>query len=836
MAKQKSREAAEWRRQRRAGEDRTAHFVRSLSSWRTALALLGLTAVLVLVGFAGLTPSGPLIREGTTSRLRVVAEAPFSYDSALRTEAQREQVRKRIAPVFRVDTAPFDAYEAYLEDLLTGLKNYAAVPEGVDVAALALNAEEAARFLGNFPAGDPYNLATADLATLVANLDNPAQHPAVREGLGLLRGLFLQGVYDETQEALRQDGQALGFLNVRRSGGGVQQSDLLTQEAALRSLRVNLSVLDVPLPVRAALFRVLRAGLQPNLTFDETATAALIERAEAQVEPVRVTVREGDTIIEPNRRVNRFELEQLTAYRAALEEMEVSAWGVDALLVERALFTFVILLGAWLFLQLARMRVELGPRTLTFAAVVLVINVACFRFWLELASGNIGQTYPTLVALAPYLMPVAWGAMIITILLGATPGLLVAGMLGLFAAMMQGNALVIMLAAHLSGLIAIYHCRNIQLRARVVRAGAFSGLIMALAAVFLGLRDSLEPLTVLWQVLASLGTGFVTGTVVVGLLPIFEGLFKNTTDITLLELTDFNHPLLRKMQIEAPGSYHHSLMVANLSEHAAAAVGANPLVCRVCGLFHDIGKMVKPEYFTENQRDGHNPHLERNPSMSALIIKAHVKEGVQIAKHAKLPQVVIDAIRQHHGTSLIQYFYYKAIEEQKEASLAATGGVNAPRVELDQVNEETYRYEGPRPQTIEQAILMLADSVEAAGRSLRKVTPQSIEELVEKLIQSRLEDGQLDDSPVTLAELAKIRESFIFSLLNVLHSRVEYPKEAMDGAKKRARKAARTTTTSPFAAAVERMARESGATGPDVLLQTPEKAAAVETVGSDAPR
>ena len=161
--------------------------------------------------------------------------------------------------------------------------------------------------------------------------------------------------------------------------------------------------------------------------------------------------------------------------------------------------------------------------------------------------------------------------------------------------------------------------------------------------------------------------GLLTGVLAVGLLPIFEQLFKITTEITLLELTDFNHPLLRRMQIEAPGTYHHSLMVANLSENAAAAIGASPLLCRVCCLFHDIGKLVKPEYFTENQRDRSNPHDEKNPSMSALVIKAHVKEGVEMARKEKLPRVITDVIRQHHGTTLIQYFYHQAQEKEKQS-------------------------------------------------------------------------------------------------------------------------------------------------------------------------
>ena len=276
----------------------------------------------------------------------------------------------------------------------------------------------------------------------------------------------------------------------------------------------------------------------------------------------------------------------------------------------------------------------------------------------------------------------------------------------------------------------------------------------------------------------------LTGILAVGLLPVFEQLFKITTEITLLELTDFNHPLLRRMQMEAPGTYHHSLMVANLSENAAAAIGASPLLCRVCCLFHDIGKLVKPVYFAENQRDDVNPHDEKNPSMSALVIKAHVKEGVEMARKEKLPRVIIDVIRQHHGTTLIKYFYYQAKERAKEKqedthqpfSEKANARIKKKAKEAIVVDESTYRYDGPKPAFKESAIIFFADSVEAASRTLKKVTQPNVEELIDRIFKDRIEDGQLDNCPLTFQELDQIRKSFIYTVLNMLHARVEYPK------------------------------------------------------------
>jgi putative nucleotidyltransferase with HDIG domain len=309
----------------------------------------------------------------------------------------------------------------------------------------------------------------------------------------------------------------------------------------------------------------------------------------------------------------------------------------------------------------------------------------------------------------------------------------------------------------LASIIGIYACRNVRRRGRVVRAAFLSGTTVAAFAILIGLSDQLPFLMIGKQVGAALAAGIVTGIVVVGFLPFLEGLFKQTTDITLLELTDYNHPLLRYMQMEAPGTYHHSLMVANLAENAANEIGANALVCRVCSLFHDIGKTAKPEYFSENQRDRANPHDERTPSFSALIIKSHVKEGVSLALQHKLPRIVIDVIKQHHGTTLIEYFFNRA----------KRGGENAC--------ETTYRYDGPKPQFKESAIIFLADSIEAASRSMRKVTPSHLEELIEQIFKSKIGDEQLNECPITLEELSKIKTSFAFTLLSMLHSRVAYP-------------------------------------------------------------
>ena len=255
--------------------------------------------------------------------------------------------------------------------------------------------------------------------------------------------------------------------------------------------------------------------------------------------------------------------------------------------------------------------------------------------------------------------------------------------------------------------------------------------------------------------------GILSAVGAIGLLPYLETVFGITSSIRLLELSNPNHPLLRKLLLEAPGTYHHSMMVGNLGEAAAEAVGADPLLTRVGSQYHDIGKTKRPYFFVENQFSGVNPHDKISPTLSTLIITSHVKDGVEMARQHKLPKVLVDFIREHHGTDLVKYFYHRAKESGQD------------------VSEDDFRYPGPKPQSKETAIVMLADSVEAAVRSMPKPTPGRIEGLVRKIIKERLADGQLDESNITLRDLDLIADAFVKVLTGMYHHRVEYPDGAL---------------------------------------------------------
>jgi len=336
-----------------------------------------------------------------------------------------------------------------------------------------------------------------------------------------------------------------------------------------------------------------------------------------------------------------------------------------------------------------------------------------------------------------------------------------------------------------SGFVAVYVTHQLRRRTRFLKVGFYCGITAVVCCLAFGFLE--VPRTdvgdILWgsfawkaalPMLVAIG-----GTLLMGsLIPLVESVFQTTTAVSWSELADLNHPLLRRLSIEAPGTYHHSLMVANLSEGAAEAIGANVTMCRVCSYFHDIGKLNKPGYCIENIGPGaDNPHDDLTPNMSAIVIMAHVKDGVDLALKHSLNDEIIDVIEQHHGTSLILYFYTKALRQRAELDRQVEEG-SASEDDLSEVDESGFRYPGPKPQARESAIISLADAIESASRSLEKPTHQRIEQLVDEIVRGRILDGQLDDCELTLGEVGVIRENFAKTLRSMLHSRVSYRQAA----------------------------------------------------------
>ncbi len=376
-------------------------------------------------------------------------------------------------------------------------------------------------------------------------------------------------------------------------------------------------------------------------------------------------------------------------------------------------------------------------------------------------------------AMACWAWPYPWRAEVVPVLVfGMTCGiaykrelaLLMSTSLLIFLGLVCGYGLGEFVVLVGSTATAILLLGRIRSRSKLIKVGAFTGLATLSLSLITGLLEGQSLGQPLWEMALRNGLwAFAAGFFVTGLLPFIESVFGVLTDISLLELGDASHPLLQELVRRAPGTYNHSINVASIAEAAAEAIGARRLLVRVGAYFHDVGKMLKPDYFVENQGSEANRHDSLVPAMSTLIIIAHVKDGVDLARQHHVPEPVIDFIEQHHGTTLVEYFYRRA---SQQCETNPNGG---------SVHEEAFRYPGPKPQTRETAVLMLADAVESAARALVEPTPARIEGLVEDIAMKRLLDGQFDECGLTLKQLRIIRDSLIKSLTAVYHGRVKYP-------------------------------------------------------------
>jgi hypothetical protein len=421
----------------------------------------------------------------------------------------------------------------------------------------------------------------------------------------------------------------------------------------------------------------------------------------------------------------------------------------------RTLLIVAALVPFLLFLYLLRPSLFYDTRKVLLVSLVLGLVLVGF-----LVAGAIGDE-------ARYGVPVALAVVLLTIVFDSRVGSFATITLALLGGLVLGFDFEFLFATLIAGILAVFSVRDVKSRSQLL---ASAGLVVGVyAAVLFGYallraepfsaRFAAEAVAVLVHALLLLLTA--------PLLWGMERAFGVTTDLTLLELSDTNRPLLKELSMRAPGTFNHALQVANLAEAAADAVGANALRARVGALYHDIGKMLKPEYFIENQRPGENPHEDMKPAMSALVIAAHVRDGLELGRESRLPTVVTDFIGTHHGTGLMEFFLRKA---------EALRAPDAPPID-----DADYRYPGPRPFTNEQAIVMLADSVEAASRSLDRPTPRRLEALVDAIVKARIADGQLDRSALTFQDVDRIKETFLAMLAGIYHFRVRYPGQEDEG-------------------------------------------------------
>ncbi|MCR6656235.1 MAG: HDIG domain-containing protein [Opitutus sp.] len=748
------------RPRRRDGSSPTLDF---LDRSRLVAGLIFIATVVAIVAISSLwmnTLTIP-VQPNQIATTRVVANTSFSYESEEKTRIAREQLLNRVPPVYRLEMEQLQIFEAAARDLLSQLELYEQQHEAKAPGIAEARAELGA-IAESFNSRGSYRVSVDDLAAILSAGDAKARLALFENGFAALSDLYEQGVQDGSFGNAGPTSATI--LQIVRPNGQISQRPVQSMEDALTVLRVNLASEGLPRNAQSALFRLFRNGLAPNLVFDREASEAREALAVSRLKPVVVNVVRGQTIIEPGERVTPEQYEMFLAQRNFLHEHKELRLDEHRLLFGRVLLVLAMVLASVIYIRIEDPETLQSNVRLGLLALVVIINLALVRANYSLGGAEFILRDSAWSSTLPYVAPTALAPLIVAILIDAGSAIFMALLISIFTGVIYGNRLDLVVITFLSSLIAIFFSRDAHQRGKVVRAAGAGGLTIAVFAALIAIAEQTAMDTLLRQMTAGVVTGLLTGIAVVGLLPVLESLFKRTTDITLLECTDYNHPLLRRMQMDAPGTYHHSLVVAQLAENAASAIGANALLVRTCALFHDIGKTAHAAFFTENQRDGINPHTVLTPEESARMIKQHVTDGVELARKHRLPRAVRDVIRQHHGTTLVRYFYHRAVQATQSSSGSAAT-----------VPEDAFRYDGPRPQFKESAIISLADGVEAASRSLREATPAQLSELIDQVVQDRIRDGQLDEAPLTFVEIARIKNSFQFTLLNMLHSRVPYP-------------------------------------------------------------
>ena len=697
------------------------------------------------------------------------ATRDYEVVDSVATEAARARAVASVRPVFDYDPSVRSSTERAVQEAFESMRTEALAFDklhGRDV-------KESPEFLSAMRA---HKASFVERAPVVDEDFDALAHArfslaAEQAATALLEDIYAGHVVPVREELSRVDADGIA---VRVLGGRSETvrstrppSVMDVREASLELERlVSLpgNVLPEGSPMlRRAVMRLAKRQLRSNLTINLAETEARRLKAAAQVSPVVISVKKGQKVLGDGELITPTHLVLVAAMRASGHEYEslqqrVGETGAVGLLV----------LAAWLFHRTAFRRFAPSRKDALFLVVwgltVLgALTVAASVF------DAVHERYSQFPAESlRFAFPVAAGAMLVRFVLRQELALFLALVLSSLAGLVMGHSLPYALFSLVTSLVAADRVSRANDRAGVLKAGAWTGLVASGLTLFFALAEGrgVGQEQGVAALCAFIGASLVAPMVVLALTPMAEALFGYASDIKLLELANLNHPALKELIVRAPGTYHHSIVMGSLVEAAAEAIGANPLLARTCAYYHDIGKGKNPTFFGENQK-GENPHDAMAPAMSAMIIRRHVTDGIEMARRYRLPRLVAAAIPQHHGTRNVGFFYLKA---QKELA----GKEDAPAVD-----ERLFRYDGPKPQFPEAALVMLADAAEAASRAGGESSREALEALVRKLVRGIFQDGQLDECDLTLKDLNAITLSFVTTLEGIYHARPVYPPGAM---------------------------------------------------------
>jgi cyclic-di-AMP phosphodiesterase PgpH len=708
----------------------------------------GLRWVVLLAVAAGIyqlfpvarTAEVPVLERGVVVREDVIA--PFDFvvpksPEVLRRE--REEAARGVPPLY-------DHYPAAADSVVGALDTFfSSVDEAVDRARPGEETQAVQRTIQRH--GIPTTLGGREV------LSDPVRRTILRRATeDAVRQLFPEGV---AAASPARDG--VSFVHVRGVAGGdrlVPADSVMTADQFYRAAQARLPAaasVDAAELQRLLLLRFFQPSLREN---PEETAAARMRHADA-VDPVRERILAGQKIVGEREQVGEREEERLRALQAALQERGAAG---DTLLRRAArvgggvLFNILLLLIPGLVLWISRPAIYHDDRAVLFLGL-LVLAVAA------MASGIARFNIP------PELIPVPFAVLVVAALWGGRLALVLALSLALLLGG-QGPfvGLTVPFQAALAGAAAAFGVRVAERRLQTWGVIGIVALTYAMAVLALGLMRTRGVEEMAWSMTAGAASAVASTLLAIGFLPLAEWFTRITTNQTLMELADPKHKLLQRLSLEAPGTYAHTISVANLAEAVCNAVGANALLARVGVYYHDIGKTTKPQYFIENQPRGRNPHDRLKPAMSAAIVRSHVSEGLRLAAEHRLPDAVKAFIAEHHGTQAISFFMDQARAADPDAPL----------------NPAEFAYQGPKPQTRETAIVMMADSVESAARVLQDPSPQRIRDLVDRIVDGKIVAGQLDECPLTLREITVAKEVLAKVLNGMYHQRLDYPPSASD--------------------------------------------------------
>lgn len=734
--------------------------------------VLGITIVFLIILYPGLVIKKHTYRLGDVAERNIKAPKDFFIEDKEETQAKRHQAIDAVLTVYDHDTRlTSKLMQRIIQSFLIVRSVYTAHDAEADNTPAAVTDQDLQE-----PAIDAKPTLDEQVWLLKPDFEKIL-------GLPVSDGQYKLLMKEEFSNSISQP--LIAILKEIQNNGVVANKEILLKETdkgiTLRSLQTKterivqnlkalygldqakamVRIIGDPLlksydrSLRDLTVEITQQLILPNITLNRSETEERKKQAEEKIKPILYQIKAGEMILREGERVSSLHLKKLEAMQSLVNEDMVLASGIGAALI-------LICLLVSVYLVYINQQTTVGQdhyKNLLLIACVLVTIFLIAKLSLSFSETLSQSTYPYAAHAIYFGVPVAVGAMIICLFIGLEVAIAFSLLISVCVAILFQNRFDLFIYFYLNSTLAAYWIQNCRTRKTFVQAGMKLGIINILISTAICLyAHELSVIKLLWTWGFAFLGGIQVGIITLGLAPLIEISFGYTTDITLLERANLDQPILRQLMIEAPGTYHHSVIVGSLVEAAATEINANPLVAKACGYYHDIGKIKKPLYFIENQRGGKNRHDKLAPSMSSLILTSHIKHGVEIAKAHKLGPQIVDTIQQHHGTSLIKYFFDKAKHLRGE----------------DAVKIEDFRYPGPKPQTREAGLVMLADVVEAASRTLDNPTPSRIQGLVQNLINKIFSDGQLDNCELTLRDLHNIAKSFNNILNGIYHHRIEY--------------------------------------------------------------